>query len=505
MRRLSHKRNNYMIGQKNNMNQLDTVIKYEKNEEIKIQLEQRPVFHVTPTVGWANDPNGFSIYNGEYHLFYQYYPFDTKWGPMHWGHVKSKDFIKWDRLPCALAPDKDYETGCFSGSAIEIEDGRHMIVYTSHFEKEIEGIKVRKEYQSIAFGDGIKYTKFDGNPVITVDQLPKGFSQEDFRDPKIWREVDEFYLIAVCDSETNGGSVLLFNSQDRLSWKFITIFDQSNHEFGGMWECPDFFKLGDEHILIISPMNMLAKDLEFHNGHSTIYITGEYDKNVHKFSRHKVRSLEYGLDFYAPQTMFTKDNRRVMIGWMQSWKNNMTPSEFNWSGMMTIPRELELINGKLYQNPVKEIKNYYLDSVIYKDVFVENNCERKLEGVNGRVLDMTVNIKSGNFNTFTVSVAKGESYHTDIQYDNKKNVVTFDRKYSGLAEDIIENRSFYVDDLDGKITLRIILDRYSVEIFVNNGAQACTSLIYTSHDISGIFFSTDGELLMDVEKHTIQL
>ena len=182
-----------MIGQKN-INQLDTIIKYEENEEIKIRSEERPVFHVTPTVGWANDPNGFSIYNGEYHLFYQYYPFDTKWGPMHWGHVKSKDFIKWDRLPCALAPDKDYETGCFSGSAIEIEDGRHMIVYTSHFEKEIEGIKVRKEYQSIAFGDGIKYTKFDGNPVITADQLPKGFSHEDFRDPKIWREEDEFYV-----------------------------------------------------------------------------------------------------------------------------------------------------------------------------------------------------------------------------------------------------------------------------------------------------------------------
>ena len=98
---------------------------------LKYTVSEQPTFHVTGGIGWINDPNGFASYKGEYHLFFQYYPYDTKWGPMHWGHVKTRDFIKWERLPAALAPDSEYDRdGCFSGGAVEMPDGRHLLMYT---------------------------------------------------------------------------------------------------------------------------------------------------------------------------------------------------------------------------------------------------------------------------------------------------------------------------------------------------------------------------------------
>ena len=102
-----------------------------EQEYMPYALSEQPKFHVTGGIGWINDPNGFSVYRGEYHLFFQYYPYDTKWGPMHWGHVKTTDFIRWQRLPTAMAPDQEYDRdGCYSGSAIELPDGRQLLLYT---------------------------------------------------------------------------------------------------------------------------------------------------------------------------------------------------------------------------------------------------------------------------------------------------------------------------------------------------------------------------------------
>ena len=149
----------------------------------------QPKFHVTGGIGWLNDPNGFAPYKGEYHLFFQYYPYDVRWGPMHWGHVKTRDFIRWERLPAAMAPDQEYDSGgCFSGSAVEMPDGRHLLMYTGVRNERNESGRIESfQTQCIAFGDGVDYEKYEGNPVIGADMLPEGGSVKDFRDPKIWR------------------------------------------------------------------------------------------------------------------------------------------------------------------------------------------------------------------------------------------------------------------------------------------------------------------------------
>ena len=156
-------------------------------------------FHLMPPEGWLNDPNGLCYFNGEYHLFYQYHPYNSHWGPMHWGHAVSKDLLHWKYLPAALAPDMEYDRdGCFSGSAITLDDGRHMLMYTGvGKETQADGSCREVQTQCIAVGNGADYEKYPENPVLDETDLPEGSSRFDFRDPRIWRGADGKYYCAV--------------------------------------------------------------------------------------------------------------------------------------------------------------------------------------------------------------------------------------------------------------------------------------------------------------------
>ena len=206
---------------------LAKAIAYEAKKKQERDENKRPAFHVTPTTGWCNDPNGFSRFGDEYHLFYQYYPYENKWGPMHWGHCKTKDFIKWEELPCAMAPDMEYDgQGCFSGTAVEHEE-KHILMYTSVLEKDLEdGTHMVRQTQSIAIGDGETYEKVAENPVITADCLPEGSSPVDFRDPKIWKEDGKFFALIGSKSEDGSGQLALFTSEDAIHWNYEKMIDQ---------------------------------------------------------------------------------------------------------------------------------------------------------------------------------------------------------------------------------------------------------------------------------------
>ena len=266
---------------------------YEADYNSKSDLSKRPLFHVTGTVGWINDPNGFSVYKGEYHLFYQYHPYSLKWGPMHWGHLKSKDLIKWERLPVALAPDEEYDiNGCFSGSAVETPDGKHLLMYT--------GVQNEYQRQCIAVGDGSEYTKAPVNPVIKGDMLPKGSSEYDFRDPKIRIENGIYYAVVANKAADGSGAVYQFSSLNGNDWIFDKVVDASKNELGKMWECPDYFPFMDKRVLILSPQEMEAGG-EFKSGNNTMAIIG-HENQEDIFIRESIQTLDFGIDFYAPQT-----------------------------------------------------------------------------------------------------------------------------------------------------------------------------------------------------------
>lgn len=171
---------------------------------------------------------------------------------MHWGHQVTKDMIKWEQLPVALAPDTEYdEDGCFSGTAIE-DKGRHILIYTSVM-KNPDGEGVLQN-QSIAVGDGTEYTKIGGNPVVNGDMLPYGLSREDFRDPKVWQEDGIYYMVAGTVDEDKKGQVVLLSSQDLVNWDFESVLARNDKDYGGGWECPDFFAIDGHKVLLVSPI-----------------------------------------------------------------------------------------------------------------------------------------------------------------------------------------------------------------------------------------------------------
>lgn len=487
--------------------QLQKVRKIEKTRISEIPMETRPIFHMSSPVGWMNDPNGFSVYQDEYHLFFQYHPFSNSWGPMHWGHCKSRDFIKWEYLPAAMAPDEDYDAGgCYSGSAIE-DAGEHVLVYTGVIDQYSEdGFRDYRQVQCMAKGDGIDYCKFKGNPILAGEALPDGSSTEDFRDPKMWKEEDGYYMVVGNRAADGCGQILLYRSSDLKEWKFMNILDQSKGKYGRMWECPDFFPLKEKQILLVSPQEMCAKGYEFHNGNNSVFIYGNYDKSTYHFQREKVISVDYGLDFYAPQTLLTADGRRIMIGWMQSWDAHIMKNMFEWSGMMTIPRELELKNGKIYQKPVRELEQYRFNKIEYKDKKIAEMTA--LEGIEGRVIDLQIEITDFDFRYFKIHFAHSDEYEMLLQYDHIRKCLAIDRTYSGLKRDVVCHRKITVEpsvsETQRKILkLRLLLDKYSVEIFVNDGEQVMSSVFYTPMEADGIVFETDGTAYMNVIKYDI--
>lgn len=475
-----------------------------------VPASKRPAFHVTGGIGWINDPNGFSVYKGEYHLFFQYHPYSTKWGPMHWGHVKTRDFVRWAFLPVAMAPDEPYDhAGCFSGSAVEMPDGRQLLMYTGVQQvRQEDGVLRDIQTQCIAIGDGINYEKCPENPVLTEKDLPEGGSKYDFRDPKVWLDEDgSYYAVVGNRCSDDSGTILLYRSEDGIHWTYITILDASYNEYGKMWECPDFFPLDGKQVLLTSPQEMTPVGLEFHPGFGTVCLIGSYDKEHCAFLRERVQAVDYGIDFYAPQTLATPDGRRVMTAWMQNWSTaNCQPSGIHCFGEMILPRELTLRDGRLIQNPVRELERYRGRRVSFRDVLVSD--ETNLQGVRGRILDLTVTIrpagKSG-YRWFRFNIAKDGEHFTTVRYKPETSKIRVDRTRCGFPYDIVHVREFLVRPRDGELKIRAIMDRHSVELFFNDGEQAATFLLYTPEQADAISFGADGAVLMDVEKYDLLL
>lgn len=486
--------------------------KYEEMTEVNISPQDRPAFHLSPRVGWLNDPNGFSYYRGEYHLFYQYHPYNVFWGPMHWGHAVSKDLLHWEYLPVALAPDMPYDKdGCFSGSAVTLPDGSHLLMYTGvRREPQADGTMQDVQTQCIAVGDGRDYNKIFENPVLTEENLPEGGnSRFDFRDPKVWLgENGTYYCVTGnCTLEDHDGQILLFSSPDGIHWGFETILAKNNGRFGKMWECPDFFELEGKYVLLTSPQDMLPKGFEYHNGNGTLCLIGSYDLSTRTFTEEHDQTVDYGIDFYAPQTILTPDGRRVMIGWMQNWDTcNMRTQHEKWFGQMSLPRELFIKNGRLFQKPIREFDALRCDKVEHREVHVSDQV--RLEGVKGRRIDMELEIWPADaeqiYQKFAVRFAQDETHHTAVSFHPGDSVLKIDRKFSGSRRAIIHQRRALVNHEKGRLKLRIILDRQSVEVFVNDGEQVMTATLYTKQSAEGISFLSVGDVVMNLVKYDIR-
>ena len=470
---------------------------YEAREGAQIPAQDRPQFHLTPWVGWMNDPNGFCYYNGAYHLFYQYHPYDTVWGPMHWGHASSTDLLHWTHLPCAIAPDTPAdEKGCFSGTALPLEDGRLMLLYTGVQENEAGEVR---QLQCLAIGDGINFVKDSQNPVIGESDLPEGGSPVDFRDPKIWYEDGLYQCVVSTRDQNNQGRILLYQSPDARRWKYRATLDMCRNEYGKMWECPDFFALDGHQLLLVSPQEMAGSmDGEFHPGFGTVALLGHYDKAALRFVREAVQAIDCGTDFYAPQTVLAPDGRRIMVAWMQNWATvNDTPRRSKWFGCMTLPRELSVQNGRLYQRPVRELEALWKSTVQHRETL---NGSAVYDGIAGRSFDYTVVLDaaaSPECRRFALHFAEDAQHSTRVEWDAVRGELLFDRSLCGTRCDMPHIRRVKIAPENGKLSLRLILDGRCAELFINDGAYALSAIIDTPPEADGISLHSDGNALID--------
>ena len=483
--------------------------KYEETYEKRISSEERPGFHLSTRVGWLNDPNGFSYYEGKYHLFYQYHPYDPYWGPMHWGHAVSEDLLHWEYLPAALAPDMTYDRdGCFSGSAVVLPDGRQLLMYTGVKRVPLADGRFRDEQtQCLAAGNGLDYEKYEQNPVLDEKDIPAGGSKADFRDPKMWVNEDGTYSCAIANRAADGsGQILLYTSQNGFEWKFKSVLMENHNRYGVMWECPDFFQIDGKAVLLCSPMDMLPEGFEYHNGNGTLCLIGEYDEESGTFKPETDHAIDYGIDYYATQTILTPDGRRVMIAWMQNWDTSrLHPEETPWFGQMALPRELSVKDGRLIQKPIRELETLRRNKVEYREVTFTDTI--KLEGIEGRMVDMEIELAPADeenlYKKFAVRFAQNDRYHTAVSFRPYESILKVDRKFSGSRRAAIHQRRSLVRSENGKIKLRLILDRFSAEIFINDGEQVMTITTYTDLSADGISFFADGSVKMNIVKYDL--
>ncbi len=481
----------------------------------------RPQFHFSPEKMWMNDPNGMVYYDGEYHLFYQYYPDANVWGPMHWGHAVSKDLIHWEHLPIALYPDSlGY---IFSGSAVVDwnnssgfgENGKPPLVaiFTHHDPNGESEKRTDFQYQSIAYSNdrGRTWTKYSGNPVLPNTQKIK-----DFRDPKVIWDKDSKQWVMVFAA---GDHIKFFGSQDLKTWTFLSDFGKTWGSHGGVWECPDLFPM------VVNTKNETKKWVLLvsinpggpNGGSATQYFVGQFDgKNfiVDPDFAKDVRSenavwLDWGRDNYAGVTWSDipeEDGRRIFMGWMSNWDYAQVVPTEAWRSAMTLPRHLELVYTakglRLASKPVEEVESlrsltFQLDSQMIEG---ELDLTEKLAfGPSQMEILMYVEFPSGSSADFGIALSnsKGEEYR--IGLDIGQHIYYSDRTKAGptgFSSAFAEKRSI-APWVSPSLLQRfhVFFDVSSCELFAEWGTNTMTEIFFPSEDFDRIkFYSIGGEV-----------
>jgi Beta-fructosidases (levanase/invertase) len=465
----------------------------------------RPHVHFTPQAHWMNDPNGMVYHNGEYHLFYQYYPDGTTWGPMHWGHAVSKDLMNWEHLPIALYPDSlGY---IFSGSAVvdvnntsrlgTKENPPMVAVFTYHNPKLERSGSDKYQYQGMAYSldNGRTWTKYTKNPIISNPGM------RDFRDPKVsWNEEAKKWIVVFAA----GDKVRFYSSPNLLDWTFESEFGQNIGAHGGVWECPDLIHIPvkgtsqKKWVLFVS----INPGGPF-GGSATQYFVGDFDGKSFTPDNTATRWIDFGKDNYAGVTwsnVSKSDGRTLFLGWMSNWQYaEKVPTE-KWRSAMTLPRELSLIPSKegysLVAQPVKELEAQRMGEI--KTTIKSLNGEKMISSTVSPVqLKVTFDVNKKSGNRFGIKLANDLNEEVIIGYDKEKEQLSVNRNRSGKVE---FSKEFPAETYaacpveNGKVELNVIIDEASVEVFAQDGKVVMTNIVFPTKPYSKLMlFSESGK------------
>ena len=423
----------------------------------------REHFHLMPPVGWLNDPNGLCQFEGVYHAFFQYSPFDAEGGVKMWGHYISDNMLDWKYQGVALYPDQPFDChGVYSGSAL-VEDGKMYLYYTGNVkleDGEYDYIRTGRE------GNTVLVSSEDGIHFGHKKQLMRNTDYPDdltchVRDPKVWKEQDTYYMVQGARTKEDVGQILIFTSKHKVNWKFKSRIE-SKEPFGYMWECPDYFTIGDKKILSASVQGLEGGIWEERNVYQSGYFEVEGDiLSSYKLGEYKL--WDYGFDYYAPQSFETEDGRRIHISWMGMQDceayTNLTIAD-GWQHCFTLPREIYVKDGKICQRPVRELD--------YKEA-ITKTAENKLQADSCKAYDLKID-KIQN-NQFCIALAEELLLeYTDGRFrmrftDNRKTCVSAGRDCRYVETDEVTN-------------IRVIADVSSVEVFVNDGEYVFSTRYY---------------------------
>ncbi len=464
------------------------------NEAVKNSKEAvkkgkfRNNYHFMPPAGWMNDPNGMIFWRGQYHMFYQHNP-QPIWKSLHWGHAVSDDLISWEDLPVALAPSEDYDDyfkgGCWSGTAVDYKDELHVF-YTSCIAKEGEQ-NIQQQSKAVS-KDGISFEKSGKNPIV---KAPDEFTFYDFRDPKVWIENGIWYMLCATRHGKNG-CLVIFKSIDGENFDFLNIFNESDGTLGDMWECPDFFTIGDKDVFIFSPMG--AKE------HKTYYMVGKLDRATGKFNEEYYAPLDYGDDFYAPQTFSGIPGRTVMIGWLQPfWKDEEIPTKAEgWISSMSVPRELTLTDeNKLVIKPISALNNLRIEDEALK-INDETISTRKAFNIGDGLhyeLELSINAEKSTAKNVAITFASGKNeVVADINVKDKTISMDITRFHDSTTR-----RSAMPLTSEGEIIkLHIFVDSCTLELFTSDYTGVFTKTMYPQENNSNIIMDVQqGELVLE--------
>jgi fructan beta-fructosidase len=448
--------------------------------------QYRPQIHFSPKEKWTNDPNGMVYYNGIYHLFFQYYPDSTIWGPMHWGHATSTDLIHWQQLPVALYPDSlGY---IFSGSVVVDKNntsgfgknGRVPLVaiFTHHNPVGEKAGRKNFQNQSLAYSldNGKTWIKYVGNPVL------KNPGITDFRDPKVmWYEPQKKWVMTLATKDR----ITFYTSPDLKDWAKESEFGKELGAHGGVWECPDLFTLDDNGkkiwVLIVN-LNPGGPN----GGSATQYFLGDFDGKTFTPSHTDTRWPDYGPDEYAGITWSNTGNRKIFLGWMSNWLYaNLVPT-VKWRNAMTLPRELKVkhVGNDIFitSQPVTELNKIESRLITFQDVLVNKNLD--LSAKTGKVeLPCRLNLDFEKATDFSLILSNDVEEKLVIGYDKKQNQYFIDRTKSGKVnfQKEFAGKHFAprLADTD-KMNISLIIDVSSVELFADDGLSVMTEIFFPS-------------------------
>lgn len=454
----------------------------------------RPVYHHTPVYGWMNDPNGMFYKDGVYHLYFQYNPYGSVWGNMHWGHSTSTDLMHWNFEGCAIVPDA--WGAIFSGSCVVDHNntagfGKGAVVafYTSA--KATPWGDVQSQSMAYSLDNGKTFTKYEGNPILTS-------SEKDFRDPKVfWYAPGKHWVMMLAV----GQHMEIYSSVNLKEWKKESEFGAMQGAHGGVWECPDLVEIPVEGTrekkwVLICNLNPGGP----FGGSAAQYFVGSFDgKKFVNESPTQTKWMDWGKDNYATVTWNNApDGRCIALGWMSNWQyaNNVPTRQYRSAN--TLARDLTLYREgqELYlkSTPSVEVKKARGKKVSIPSFKVSEKHEIvNLFEDNQGAYEVEILIQNAGASKIAFCLLNDKGEKVSMYYDLNRKQFVMDRSESGTVDFSKDFPAVTVApaNVDKELTLRLFVDRSSIEAFGEDGKFVMTNLVFPSQPYVKMCFEAD--------------